>query len=74
MRFIHLLLAFAVGVSAAHFKRDPPSPLDGCISDLMNQTQTLANKVESLPSDIGAAAVILSAKPTIAFYIFRTGD
>lgn len=26
MRFIHLLLAFAVGISAAHLKRDAPPP------------------------------------------------
>ena len=70
MRFIHLLLAFAVavGVSAAHFKRDF-SPVYG-INLLTSQTQSLAALLGNI--DLADLLVILSAKPTIAFFILRT--
>jgi hypothetical protein len=61
MRFIHLLLAFAVavGVSAAHFKRDPPS-LDSVIGELEDNVQYL-NNVLSVPVNSTTAVVNLSA-------------
>lgn len=57
MRFIHLLLAFVVGVSAANFKRGPPL-LCGDFYKLTSQTQILANEL-SLPSINSEAAVVI---------------
>lgn len=76
MRFIHVLLtlAFAVVVSAAHFKRDPPQ-LGLDIASITASAQSVYDAVDELSTpDVRAELVILSANFTISFSTHRTGD